>query len=161
MLQIVCVPPCPHCIKRAGMHTVCAWSDWEWSMLSRLSRGPTACIVSGFHCVCFAPGENSLWGGSFHQRSSRCRPRFHRGGALAVLVGITDGSDGGNEDGRAPIFFLSNQIQCSEIGSPPPGSSPWRKSSTLHLSFSEEGDRGDVDELSQNIMFAQAYCEWI
>ncbi len=50
---------------KAGIHTVCAWSDWEWSMQSRLSRGPTARIVSGFHCICFAPGENSLWGGSF------------------------------------------------------------------------------------------------
>ncbi len=50
---------------KAGIHTVCAWSEWEWSMQSRLSRGPTARIVSGFHCICFAPGENSLWGGSF------------------------------------------------------------------------------------------------
>ncbi len=26
-------------------------------------------IGSGFPCICFASGENSLWGGSFHQRS--------------------------------------------------------------------------------------------
>ncbi len=65
----LCVLPCPHYIKRMGIYTVCAWSDWERSMQSRLSRGLT----------------------------------------------------GGNEDGRAPIFFLSHQIQCplSGIGSPP------------------------------------------
>ncbi len=56
----LCVPPCPQYIKRVGIHTVCAWSDWERSMQSRLSRGPTARIVSGFHCVCFAPGNLSL-----------------------------------------------------------------------------------------------------
>ncbi len=74
---------------------------------------------------------------------------------MAVLMGIAEGSDGGNEDGRDPIFFLSLQIQrtLSEIGSPPCGSSPRRKGSTLRLSFSEEGEREDVDELSQNIMF--------
>ncbi len=48
--------------------------------------------------------EISLWGESFHQLSSRCRPRFGQSGAVAVLMGIADGSDGGNEDGRAPIF---------------------------------------------------------
>ncbi len=77
-------------------HTVCAWSDCEWSMQSRLSRGPTARIVSGFHYVRFAPGKLSL------------RREFSPGFlAVAVLMGITGGSDGGNEDGRAPIFFLS------------------------------------------------------
>ncbi len=131
------------------------WSDWEWSMQGRLSRGPTAHIMSGFHCVWYAHGgENSFWGGSFHQRSSQYLPRFRWGGAVvAVLMGIADGSDGGNEDGRAPIFFLSHQIQrlLSEIGSPPCGSSPRRKGSTVCLSFSEEGDREDVDEFSQNV----------
>ncbi len=80
---------------------------------------------------------------------------------MAVLVGIADGSDGGNEDGRAPIFFLSHQIQrlLSEIGSPSCGSSPRRKGSTLRLSSSKEGDVEDVNELSQSVMFVQAYCE--
>ncbi len=54
------IPPFPHYIKRTGIHAVCAWSDWEWRMQSLLSRGPTAHIVSGFHCVCFAPGKLSL-----------------------------------------------------------------------------------------------------
>ncbi len=30
---------------------------------------------------------------------------------MAVLMGIADGSDKGNEDGRDPIYFLSLQIQ--------------------------------------------------
>ncbi len=159
----LCDPPCPHYIS-SGIHTVCAWSDWEWSMQSRLSRGPTARIFEWLPLrMLRSRGENSLWGGSFHQRSSRYQPRFRRGGAVAVLVRITDGSDGRNEDGRAPIFFLSLQIQrpLSEIGSPPCGSSPRRKGSMLRLSFSEERDREDVDELSQKVMFALAYCEWI
>ncbi len=48
---------------------------------------------------------------------------------MAVLVEIADGSDGGNEDGRASILFLSHQIQrlLSEIGSPARGSSPPEK----------------------------------
>ncbi len=53
------------------------WSGWEWSMQSRLSRGPTARIMSGIHCVCFTPGgggELSLWGGSFHQRPRSSLP---------------------------------------------------------------------------------------
>ncbi len=47
---------------------------------------------------------------------------------MTVLVGIADGSDGGNEDGRAPIFFRSHQIQ--RLGSEahpavlPPGERP-------------------------------------
>ncbi len=97
--------------------------------------------------------ENSLWGGRFHQRSSRYWRRFRWGGAVVVvLMGIADGSDGGNEDGRAPIFFHSHQIQppLSEIGSPPCGSSPRRKGSTLCRSTSSEGDGKEVDELLQS-----------
>ncbi len=80
--------------------------------------------------------------------------------AEAVLLGI---ADGGKEDGRAPIVFLYHQIHrpLSGIGSLLRGSSPQRKGSTLRLSSSEEGDVEDVDELSQSLMFAQAYCEWI
>ncbi len=80
-----------------------------------------------------------------------------------MLVRIADRSDGGNEDERASIFFLFHQIQhpLSGIGSPHLGSSPWSKGSTLRLSSSEEGDGEDVNELSQSLMFAQAYCERI
>ncbi len=49
-----------HTIPRAGYTQFVRWSDWEWSMQSRLSRGPTARIMSGI--LCFAPGGgNSLW----------------------------------------------------------------------------------------------------
>ncbi len=81
---------------------------------------------------------------------------------MAVLVGIADGSDGGNEDGRAPIFLLSHEIQrpLSRIGSPPHGSFLRRKGSMLRLSSEEEEvDGEDIDELLQSLMFAQAYCE--
>ncbi len=62
------------------------------------SRGGRLPALSGFHCVRFAP-RSSLWG---------------------------DGSGGGNEDGRVPIFFLSHQIQrpLSGIGSLPRGFFP-------------------------------------
>ncbi len=80
---------------------------------------------------------------------------------MAVLMGIADGSDGGNEDG--PIFFLSHQIQARSLGSEarPAVSSPRRKGSMLRLSSSEEVDMEDADELSQSLMIAQAYCELI
>ncbi len=118
--------------------------------------------------------ENSLWGGSFHQRFSRYQPRFCRGGAVAVLVGITDGSDGGIEDGQAPIFFLSHQIQSakckckckiqrplSEIGSPLRGSSHRRKGSMLHLSSSEEGEGEDFPFLYPSGRSADRHSHWI
>ncbi len=66
----LCAPPCPHYIS-SGIHTVCASSDWEWSMQSRLSRGATARIFEWLPLrMLRSRGENSLWGGSFHQRSS-------------------------------------------------------------------------------------------
>ncbi len=43
----------------------------------------------------------------------------------------------------------------------PHGSFPRKKGSTLLLSSSEEVDGEDVDELSQSVIFAQAYCELI
>ncbi len=76
--------------------------------------------------------------------------RICRGGAAAALVGIADGSGGGNGDWRAPIFFLYHQIQrlLSGIGSSPHGFFPRREGSTLRLSSSEEVDVEDVAELS-------------
>ncbi len=60
--------------------------------------------------------ESSLWGGSFHQCSSRCWPRFRRGGAAAALVGFAVGFGRGNGDGLVPIFFLTCQIRCPLYG---------------------------------------------
>ncbi len=119
--------------------------------------GSEACRVGsrgGPHCESLPLRTLRSWKTLFEER----------GGAVAVLVGIADGSDRGNEDGRAPIFFLSHEIQrpLSRIGSPPRGSFPRRKGSTLRLSSEEEEvDGEDVDELLQSLMFAQAYCEWI
>ncbi len=57
-------------------------------MHSRLSRGPTAHIVSGFHCVRFAPGKVSF--------RSEFSPAFL---VVPAPVAVLVGSDGGNEDG--------------------------------------------------------------
>ncbi len=46
-----------HTKSRVRIHTACAWSAWEWSTQSRVSRD--ACIVSVFPCVRFAPGRHS------------------------------------------------------------------------------------------------------
>ncbi len=112
-------------------HTVFMWPAWEQSMQSQFSRELTARFVSVCHYGCML-SEGSIWGGSFHQLSPRCRHCIRRGCTAAALVGIKVGSGGGNEDGRAPIFFLSHQIQrpLSGIGSPPRGFFPswgaWR-----------------------------------
>ncbi len=55
-----CVFLLANATSRTGIHTVCAWSAWERSTQSRLSRGPTARIASGFPCIRFAPGRLSL-----------------------------------------------------------------------------------------------------
>ncbi len=59
--------------------------------------------------------EGSLRVGSLHYGSSRCWPRFHRGGSAAAFVGFAVGSCRGNGDGRVPIFFLTCQIHCSAL----------------------------------------------
>ncbi len=110
-----------HVISWAGYTQFVRWSDWEWSMQKRLSRPDCPHYEWLPLRMLRSRGGNSLWGGSFHQR-----PRS---------------------------TLLSHQIQrpLSEFGSPPRVSSPQRKGSTLRLSFSEEGDREDVDEFSQNV----------
>ncbi len=127
----LCVPPCP-CYISSGIHTVCAWSDCSLLQACRVALEGADSLHFWVASTAYASlpgGGDSLWGGSFHQCSSRYLPHFRQGGEVAVLVGITDGSDRGNEDGRAPIFFLSLQIQCqlSEIGSPPPRFFPSEK----------------------------------
>ncbi len=73
---------------------------------------------------------------------------------MAVFVGIADGSDGGNEDGRAPIFFLSHQIQhpLSEIGSPPRGSSPQKGLDALACLLLKRGTG------RMSMSFHKAFC---
>ncbi len=116
---IDCVFLPAHVIPRAGIHTVCAWSAWEWSTQSWLLRGPAFRIVSGYHRVHFAPG-----GFSSRREPS---PAF-----LALLAPPPLRRSGGCIRGvrswiwqrewrrAAPIFVLSCQIHCpfSGIGSP-------------------------------------------
>ncbi len=108
-LQIVFLPA--HTSVERG-YTVCAWSNWEWRMQSRLSRGQTARIVSGFHCVCFPPGE--IPAPLPPKRSGGCADR-HNIHIMDVLVGIADadGSDGGNEDGWV-TWQEWRETQCSK-----------------------------------------------
>ncbi len=85
------------------------WSDWEWSKQSRLSRGPTARIVSGFHCVHFAPGKLSLrreLSPVFLAEPAPFSPegeqfRYCWGTAAIEIAGITHGSGGRFGDGLA------------------------------------------------------------
>ncbi len=49
------------------------------------------------------------------------------------------------------FFPIRSSARFLRSEAPPRGSSPQRKGSTLRLSFSEEGDREDVDEFSQNV----------
>ncbi len=81
----LCVPPCLHYIKRAGIHTVCAWSDWKRSMQRRL---PALWVASTAYA---SFPESFLWGGSFHQRFSRCRLHFRQGGAVCKPGGSMSG----------------------------------------------------------------------
>ncbi len=87
--------------------------------------------------------ESSLWGGSFHQGSSRW---------LCSWESQVDQMEG---------MKTGEPLSSSFPSSPPRDSSPRRKGSTLRLSSSEEVDVEVVDELSQSLMFAQAYCEWV
>ncbi len=86
--------------------------------------------------------ESSLWGGSFHQGSSRW---------LCSWESQVDQMEG---------MKTGEPLSSSFPSSPPRDSSPRRKGSTLRLSSSEEVDVEVADELSQSLMFAQAYCEW-
>ncbi len=58
--------------------------------------------------------------------------------------GNADKSDGGDEDGRAPVFFLSHQIQrpLSGIGSPHRSSSPPEKRIDAPPVFLPRGGQG-------------------
>ncbi len=73
---------------------------------------------------------------------------------MAALVGIADGSGGGHEDRRAPIFFLSHQIQRPLSGIRSVVFFPQREGSTLRLSYSEEVDVKDVDKPCKVALFA-------
>ncbi len=120
-------------------------------MQCRLSRGPTARIMSGIHCVCFAPGGgNSLCGGSFHQcPRSTCHAAAE---AEQWLCSQMDQMEGIKMGDPLSSSFPIRSSACFLISEARPAVlPPQRKGSTLRLSFSEEGDREDVDEFSHNV----------
>ncbi|KAL0161750.1 hypothetical protein M9458_045475, partial [Cirrhinus mrigala] len=79
-------------------------------------------------CARFAPGELSLR----RELSPAC--------LAALVVGLANGSGGGNGDRPVPFFFLPHQIQRSHWD----GSTLCRgECLTLHVSSSEEVDVED------------------
>ncbi len=89
------------------IHMICAWSAWEWSTHDRLSREPAVRIASVFRCICSAPRR------SFHRRFPWCWSCCRRGGAVLALVGIANGSVGGNGDGDS--YLLPHPSDSSAI----------------------------------------------
>ncbi len=106
---------------------------------SLFSRGLTVRIVSGDHCVHFAP----------ERLSSRREPSpaFLEvlAEAAAEFLGFAVGSGGGNRDRRVPIFFLTCQIHCtlSGIGSPFCGFFPSGSGLGTSPIFLRGGGRGE------------------
>ncbi len=83
---------------------------------------PGLALSRDTHSFCddLAGGENSLWGGSFHLRSSQHLPRCRWGGAVAVLA---DGLDGkiktGNPLSSFPSDPASAAMHCAPAGHAP------------------------------------------
>ncbi len=147
---IDCVFLPAHVISRAGIHTVCAWSAWEWSTQSWLLRGPAVRIVSGYHCVHFAPGGFS----------SRREPAFTSVPRVAGLASAEaewrlhswgsqlDLAEGMEMDGPLSSSSPARSIARS-LGSEARSalSSPQRVGSALLLSSSEGEDVEITDYL--------------
>ncbi len=94
-------------------------------------------IVRRFHCVRFAPGKLSL-------RSKAERWLCSWESQMDQMEGMKTGEP------LSSSFPMKSSAQLSRIGSPPRGSFPQRKGSTLRLSSEEEEvDGEDVDELLQ------------
>ncbi len=140
----LCVPPCPRYISSGDTHGLCVVCLGAKHRVGSLyKRLPLRTLHS----------PKALWGERLHRRSSRCRPHYHWGGAAAGLMGITDGSGGGNEDGRASIFFLSSD----------PAPALWDRKHVPRFFSSERGlDAPPVFlRLSFRKAVAQACCERI
>ncbi len=120
-------------------------------MQSRLSRGPTARIISGIHCVCFAPGGGKLsLRREFSQRPrSTCHAAAEAEQWLCSQMDQMEGIKTG--DRLSSSFTIRSSTRFLRSEARPAVLPPQRKGSTLRLSFSEEGDREDVDEFSQNV----------
>ncbi len=151
----LCIPPCPHYIKQAGYTQFVSGmigSDWEWSMQSWLSRGPTARIVRASTAYTLHPWELSLrreFLPAFLTVPTPLPPRRSSGCARRNRRWIR-----WREWRRVSPYLLpfpSDPEPALWDRKPTPRfpTPPQRKGSTLHLSSSEEGDGEDVDELSQ------------
>ncbi len=76
---------------------------------------PGLALSRDTHSFCddLAGGENSLWGGSFHLRSSQHLPRCRWGGAVAVLA---DGLDGKIKTGDPLSSFpIRSSVRCNAL----------------------------------------------
>ncbi len=130
-------------------------------MQSQLSRGMTARIVSGFHCICFTTGKilfeegvfTSFPRGTCSASANAERWLCSRESQMDLIEGMKMGEP------LSSSFLIRSSTRSLRSESHPAVFPPRRKGSMIRLSSSEKGNREDVDELSQNVMFAQAYYE--
>ncbi len=108
---------------------------------------PGLALSRDTHSFCddLAGGENSLWGGSFHLRSSQHLPRCRWGGAVAVLA---DGLDGRLRRVIPYLLFPSDPasaaMHCAPAGHAPRSvSAPMNLALPLLLRHRGEWDHGD------------------
>ncbi len=92
----------------------------EFALFNLYSPGLALSRDTHSFCDDLAGGENSLWGGSFHLRSSQHLPRCRWGGAVAVLA---DGLDGKIKTGDPLSSFPSDPasaaMHCAPAGHAP------------------------------------------
>ncbi len=93
-------------------------------------RSSVRCNTHSF-CDDLAGGENSLWGGSFHLRSSQHLPRCRWGGAVAVLA---DGLDGRLRRVIPYLLFPSDPASAA-MHCAPAGHAPRSVSAPMNLAL--------------------------
>ncbi len=126
------------------------WSDWDWSM-------QTARIMSGFHCVRFAPGGDSLWGGSFHQRPrSTCHAAAE---AEQWLCSQMDQMEGIKTGEPYLLPFPSDPVPAFWDRKPAPWFFPPEKGLDAPPVFFRGGGQGGCRWIFTKHTFAQACCE--
>ncbi len=143
---IDCVFLPAHVISRAGIHTVCVWSAWEWSTQSLLLRGPDVRIASVYHCVHFAPGGFS----SRREPSSAFLavmgppPLRRSGGCICgFAVDLAEGMETGvSLSSSSPARSIAHSLGSDAHSAV---SSPQRAGSALLLSSSEGEDVESAD----------------
>ncbi len=93
----------------------------------------SSALLRDTHSFCddLAGGENSLWGGSFHLRSSQHLPRCRWGGAVAVLA---DGLDGRLRRVIPYLLFPSDPASAA-MHCAPAGHAPRSVSAPMNLAL--------------------------